>query len=110
MSDKDLIKELKAKLAIYESNPFLVESYEAICYQLSSWNDQLKKQPIDLFAESTQKEFDRAFKFFAEIDTIYDTLDRLRSRMSPQEQTDVENKRLGSIHDLRKADVLKKND
>lgn len=87
---------LQKLLSEYESimASEVLETYITLRGQLRDWNSQLKIEGkngrINLFADKDTKEFDRVFKYFTEIETLTSALEKLRSRLTPQEQKDVE--------------------
>lgn len=98
--DEDVRELAKEYLAVM-SSPHL-ETYLIVKNQMSDWNQQLiikknetvpspdgksktVKGRIDIFADSDNKDFDRAVKYFSEIVKFHEILDTLRKRMTPEE-------------------------
>jgi len=98
--EKDLkIKELEAKLAIYEGSP-LKEGYLGVLKQIETCNEDLTSNPAGLRDEEDAKAFDRYHKYIESIDTYYSKLDYLRSLMNPIDQAlvdNVKNKKLSKV-------------
>lgn len=111
------VEELKAKLALYEKSPYL-KTYLTLVGQLNDLNEQLAIKPqvnrtetrqkkegdaivdyeatitvtpgrLDLFGEKNDKEFDRAFKFMLEVNTLLDNIEKIRLKMTPEEKVDA---------------------
>lgn len=78
----EYVEHLEDKLKIYTESP-LESSYLALRSKIIEWNDQLMNQPINLFADKDQKEFDRAHKFFSEQKPYFEQLKYLRNEMGP---------------------------
>jgi hypothetical protein len=85
----DKIKELEAKLAIYESSPYK-EGYLGVLKQIETCNQDLMDNPAGLRDEEDAKAFDRYDKYIQAIDEYYDKLEYLRSKMNPIEQAEVD--------------------
>ena len=90
------------------------ESYKTLHDQLSSWNNQLsisdeKKERvlgydkegtavketyqqgyIDIFADKDSKEFERAIKYFDQMEGLLSKLDSIRMKMNPEERKQLE--------------------
>lgn len=79
------VEQLEKKIRQYEESPYF-ESYKSVRKQLDNFNVQLLNTPIDLFAESTDKSFDRTKWYFDKILELNKTLDELRKLMTPEEQ------------------------
>lgn len=93
----ELLHEYKAIM----QSPSL-KLYVTLQAQIEDWTDQLTiadgKGKIDLFADKDTKEFDRAFKFFTEALTLSETLEKLRSKLSPKELEDIQkSKKMGKL-------------
>jgi len=94
IKDKEVAKYveyIESRLMVYEKSPYK-DSYLALLNQINNWNRQLNTTPIDLFADSSQKEFDRAHKFFIEQKPYFEQLEYLRKLMTPLEQKEVAEK------------------
>jgi len=87
--DLKRIKELEERLSVYERSPYK-ESYMALLTQINDWNEQLTENPINLFADNTSKEFDRAHKYFTEQKPYFEQLEYLRKLMNPDEIKEVD--------------------
>lgn len=88
MSDKEKIKKLEERLRYFEESPY-VDGYNAILNQINTWNKDLQNEPTSLkydpdSGDADMKAFDKAHKFIASIDGLYDQLEYLRSKMSPE--------------------------
>ncbi len=91
---KEEIEELKNRLKIYEESP-LEQGYKAILKQINTWNTDLTNEPTSLKyspenGDADMKAFDKAHKFITSIDTLYDKLEYLRSKMNPELQAKVD--------------------
>ena len=105
-----LLKECFDELSFFLESPYL-ESYVTLINQIKDFNEQLTiksedtKQrvvgedlsgntitvdwtpgKIDLFADKDNKSFDRAWKYMLEVSSLHESLDKLRSLMTPQDQ------------------------
>lgn len=71
----------------------LVESYTSVRLLLEEWIQQINdgRKKIDIFSEKDDKSFDRA-KDLAKsgINDILISLDSIRSKMSPEQQKDIQ--------------------
>lgn len=68
--------------------------------QLADWNKQLtidgEEGKINLLADKSEVAFNRALSYFKEIIPLYDTLDKLKSRLKPKEAEDMEKTKAAS--------------
>lgn len=85
----DRIKELEAKLAIYENSP-LKEGYLGVLKQIETCNKDLTETPAGLRDEEDEKAFDRYNKYILAIDEYYEKLEYLRAKMNPKEQAELD--------------------
>jgi hypothetical protein len=110
-SKEPLVGKLLDAYKEFANSPYY-DTYITLFAQISDWNDQLKiaehpetvsvtengitveksvlKGKIDLFADKDSKEFDRAFKYFAEVVLLLDAMDKIRDRLNPKEKVDAE--------------------
>lgn len=91
---------LEGRISKYEKSPFL-KSYLTVLGQINDWNDQLtiKKEEttdgekthgrINLFADASSKEFERAHKYFTEMKPYFEQLEYLRKLMTTDEKEQV---------------------
>lgn len=97
MKDEELksLKKLclkdEALYAIYEQVEKCVKSpyyntYMAIRKQVDDFNRQLTNNNIDLFAEAADKSFERSFKYMKEVYDTLEVLDKIRLKMTNDEQ------------------------
>lgn len=100
------VQELELKIKKYEDSPY-GESYSSVRKQLDNFNSQLGKTPIDLFAESTDKSFDRTKWYFDKILDLNKTLDELRKLMTPEDQARLQESK--KIEGLSVAEKLALN-
>lgn len=86
MSDKEKIKDLEVRLAYYEESPF-AEGYNAVRKQLDNWSNEISEDPVNLRVNSDDdnKAFEKAHKFISTIDVLYDKLEYLRLRLTPEQ-------------------------
>lgn len=102
-----LVKKLLDDYNEFYKSPYF-DTYITLYTQVSDWNAQLKigeekttigengiqvktqSGKIDLFADKDSKEFERVFKYFSEVLTILDALDKIREKLSPKEKVDAE--------------------
>jgi hypothetical protein len=97
------VEQLEHKLKFYEESPYF-ESYRSVRKQLDNFNEQLHITPIDLFAESTDKSFDRTKWYFDKILDLNKTLDELRKLMTPDEERRINQEK--KIESLSVAEKL----
>ena len=106
------IEHLEQELTKFKKSPYS-KTYLTIYNQLESFNEQLtikgdktladgtkvKEGFVDLFAEATDKSFDRTKWYFDKILDLNKNLDELRKLMTPDEQKEmakqIEMKNLG---------------
>jgi len=86
----DDVKALAQEYQTIVASP-TYDTYITVLGQTRDWNSQLKigldgKGKIDLFADKDEKAFERAFKYFHEILSLNDTLDKLRAKLSPEDK------------------------
>jgi hypothetical protein len=109
IKDKEVlsyVEYLESRLKLYEESPYF-ESYQSVRKQLDNFNHQLLINPIDLFAESTDKSFDRTKWYFDKILELNTTLDNLRKLMTPEDQAKLEESK--KIEGLSVAEKLALN-
>lgn len=103
------VELIESELKKFTDSPYS-ESYLTIYNQLSSFNNQLqigeeetiidsegisvqiRKGFVDLFAESTDKSFDRTKWYFENILDLNKTLDELKKLMTPEQRKEIEEK------------------
>jgi len=91
----EYIEYLEKRNSLYENSPYK-QSYLALVNQLDHWNRQLVEAQIDIFAESTDKVFQRAHKFFSESKPYFEQLEYLRGLMTAEDIKKVdETRKLG---------------
>lgn len=117
-SQKDpLLKECYSEFIRLVESPYL-ESYITLYSQIEDFNEQLTikseetKQKvvgtdlagntitvdwtpgkIDLFADKEDKSFDRSWKYMLEVSSLLESLNKIRSLMSPEKQIKAEEMR-----------------
>lgn len=93
MTDKQRIKMLEEKLAVYEKSPYY-GGYMSTLHQLTKWNNELFTNPISLQAveDGDMRAFDKAMKFLERKKELYEQLEYLRTKLSPEEKADSEKK------------------
>lgn len=97
------VKYLEQRIKLFEESPYF-ESYTSVRKQLDNFNKQLLNTPIDLFAESTDKSFDRTKWYFDKILDLNKTLDELRKMMTPEDQVRLDKEK--KIEGLSVAEKL----
>jgi hypothetical protein len=108
MTLEEELELVKSKLEKYEKSPYAI-TYMTIYSQIMDMNKQLtitdeivsdtvlnkdglvvnlerQQGKVDLFAPSNEKAFDRAWKVMSDVDELLETLDKLRSKMTVEEQ------------------------
>lgn len=103
---QEYVQQLEARLKKYEESPYF-ESYRSVRKQLDNFNHQLLNNPIDLFAESTDKSFDRTKWYFDKIMDLNTTLDNLRKLMTPEDEAKLQE--MKKIEGLSVAEKLALN-
>lgn len=93
---KDRVKELEEELRMYKESPY-VAGYLSILKQINTWNKDLSDEPTSLKfdpanGDADQKAFEKAHKFILTVDTMYEQLDKLRSKMNPKQAKELEEK------------------
>lgn len=121
------VKALLEEWKYFIESPY-AETYRTIKEQIKDWNEQLKIKPeelrkrvigedqdgkviavdwtpgkVDLFGDKDNKEFERVFKYFCDVDLMLKTLESIRSKMSPEEIEDVLNKDIVTHKDLKRV-------
>lgn len=92
MTDKERIKDLEAKLAVYENSP-LVDSYMAIYTQIADWNTALKeKNVVNILDNKEDKAFDTVSKYFDRIVAWNNNLKTIREQMTASEAQEIEDR------------------
>lgn len=87
------VKALLEDYMIYAESP-LVDSYLMAYELIKSWRDELKDNKDSVRIMSAEdKVFDRAFKVVDKLADMVDNLDRIRTKMTPEQIKDVEKMR-----------------
>lgn len=91
MTDKQRIKELEEKLAVFEKSPYK-NGYLSSYTQISTWDKKMIESPISLEAvgEDDLKAFDKAIKYLERKKALFEDLDYFRSKMTAEEKKDVD--------------------
>lgn len=121
MMTSPAVKALLQEWKFFMESPY-AETYTTIRDQITDWNEQLKIKEdevrqrvignditgnlitvawipgrVDLFADKDTKDFERVFKYFDGAKSLVETLDAIRSKMTPEEQRDAQkDKRLAN--------------
>lgn len=99
------VEYLEGKLKKFEESP-IVNTYLTILRQVNSFNEQLSLREsektmedgqkvkvqegfIDLFSDKDDKSFDRAWKYLNEAELLIEQLDKLRKKMTPEQQREL---------------------
>jgi hypothetical protein len=104
---------LESELKKVKQSPYY-KTYKTILNQVDNWNEQLtitgeeesyivaydkegspiyakrQKGAIDIFGSKDDKEFDRAMKFFLEVNSLLEHLDKMRSKLTPEDKQALE--------------------
>ena len=110
---EEYISYLESELKKLRQSPYY-KTYKTILNQVDNWNEQLtitgeeesyivaydkegspiyakrQKGAIDIFGSKDDKEFDRAMKFFLEVNSLLEHLDKMRSKLSPEDKKHLE--------------------
>jgi hypothetical protein len=86
----DKIKELEAKLAIYESSPYK-EAYLGVYMTVTRWSNELKDKTFEISSTSDNdvKAFEKAHKASTTMKALFEQLDFLRSKLLPEQIEEV---------------------
>lgn len=99
------VEYLEGKIKKFEESP-IVSTYLTILKQVDSFNNQLNLKEsekiledgskitvqsgfIDLFSDKDDKSFDRAWKYLNEAELLIEQLDKLRKKMTPEQQKEA---------------------
>lgn len=87
--DKE-IEELKARLEVYEGSPYS-NAYIGLYETIDRWSGELKTTNFSIqnTGDDDMKAFEKAHKVATSMKVLFDQLDFLRSKMTPQQQDDV---------------------
>jgi len=104
---EEYINHIEAKLLELTKSPH-TKHYLTILGQINDWSDQLQireedmvidgvttrvmRGRIEMFGSKDDKEFDRATKYFKEIDDYLTKLDNLRAKMSVEDREELAKK------------------
>ncbi len=91
----ELLKQCFDELCFFLESPYL-ESFIALNDKIKDFNYQIKNSKIDLFADKDDKSFDRACKYMLEVCSFYESLERLRSLMTPKDQAKAKESEIAS--------------
>lgn len=88
--DED-VRELVEDYKNYTESP-LEEAYLSILKQINHWLKEIDKSPISIknTDDSDNKAFEKAHKLMTTLDSLFDKLEYLRSKMSPERQKKFE--------------------
>lgn len=85
------VKELVEDYKRYTESP-LEPAYVSILKQINHWLDEINKSPINIknTDDSDNKAFEKAHKLMTTLDPLFDKLEYLRAKMSPERQKKLE--------------------
>jgi hypothetical protein len=116
--DQDVCKLAEEYNTIMASHYY--NSYKTLAGQLADWNDQLSLTKvtvegrdvtlgkIDLFADKDEKSFERAFKYFSEIASLNETLEKLKVKMSPEDSSRLTKETTDTAYEKALDEIKKK--
>ena len=83
--DADVKELLRDYMALVES-PYYT-GYVSLLIQIETWNTEIKDEPVKLAnkTEEDQRAFEKSHKYFSTINTLYNQLEYLRAKMSPEQ-------------------------
>jgi len=89
--DKEKIKQLEEKIAIYEEAPTL-RGYLSLRTQLEEWDRELLETPISLksIGDDDMRAFDKVAKYLERRPTWYKDLENLKASLTPKERDESE--------------------
>jgi len=87
-----VLEELYREIVVIYQSPYY-DTYLAILEQVEDFNRQLKKNKMDLFADKEDKAFERGFKCMKEACDILSNLERLKEKMTHEEQKAISSKK-----------------
>ncbi|MCZ2394915.1 MAG: hypothetical protein LC100_00055 [Chitinophagales bacterium] len=87
-----VLEELYREIVVIYQSPYY-DTYLAILEQVEDFNRQLKKNKMDLFADKEDKAFERGFKYMKEACDILSNLERLKEKMTHEEQKAISSKK-----------------
>lgn len=107
-TDTDVAAMLK-EYTVLAGSPY-VDSYMTLYNHITEWNRQLAitkemkqsagkqakeitKGKIDLLSNKDSESFEKAFKYFKSLMELHEALDTIRSKMTPDQQKEVESKK-----------------
>lgn len=82
--ENPILKKLFLEWKLFVESPYS-GMYLSILKAVNDWNDQIKTNPVDLFASKDIKDFERVSKYFSDTQMYTERLDFLRSKMNPKE-------------------------
>ena len=111
----DSVKTLAKEYMHIMTSPYY-DTYITMFNQLRNWNEQLKigdeetimvgsveaktqKGKIDLFADKDTKDFDRAFKYFSDVVSLCDALEKMKSKLTPEESQRMTEETTGASYE-----------
>lgn len=110
---EEYINHVEQEIQKLKSSPYY-DSYQTLRDQITSWNSQLKitgerkertlgydkegnpitetyqQGYIDIFADKDSKEFERAIKYFDQIENLLTKLDSIKLKMNPEDRRQME--------------------
>lgn len=85
------VRELVESYLFYVESPF-EDSYLATYNTITSFNQKLREAKIDILNIDDKPKFEMAHKYLVELDGYLATLEKIRSRMSPEHQKKMDAK------------------
>lgn len=85
------VRELVESYIFYTESPF-EDSYTATYKTIQSFNSKLQESKIDILSIEDKPKFEMAHKYLTELDGYLSTLEKIRSRMSPEHAKKVDEK------------------
>lgn len=94
-----IIEELLRAYLMFSESP-LISSYFATFNTIERWNSQLENNDIDILNSEDKTKFEMAHKYLIELDGYLETLEKIRKRMMPEMQE--------NLNDIKKAKKMGK--
>lgn len=94
-----IIKKLEERIAKFEKSP-VAPLYLSVHNKMLKWAKQIDDSNIDITDPEQKAQFEMVHKFFTEMTSYVDTLEKLRSKLLPEEIKELEDG--GTVEEMLK--------
>ncbi len=96
------VRELISEYEKLTESPYYT-GYVALLIQIETWNEEIKSTPVKISdrTEEDQRAFEKSHKYFTTIDLLYNKLEYIRGKMTPESLVMAKAEATSTIDEVR---------